>query len=134
MCFGDERDAKYICPGCNIRYSKDLAPLELMTCPLEASCSIIKGDCVGGELKTKRGYYSFLKNKDVVCKMICPNMDKEVEISTKDKRRIRGKIQRTFKTTVSCPGEHVSLIQELGDYKYEYEDVLLSEIVSMKVL
>lgn len=61
-------------------------------------------------------------------------MDKEVEISTKDKRRIRGKIQRTFKTTVSCPGEHVSLIQELGDYKYEYEDVLLSEIVSMKVL
>ena len=31
----------------------------------------------------KRPYYSFLKNKEVICKMICPHMGTEVEIKTR---------------------------------------------------
>jgi DNA-directed RNA polymerase subunit RPC12/RpoP len=83
MCFGDERDAKYICTNCRIEYSKDITPLEYISCPLEASNTIIKGDCINGELRTKRPYYSFLKNKEVICKMICPHMGTEVEIKTR---------------------------------------------------
>jgi hypothetical protein len=31
----------------------------------------------------QRPYYSFLKNKEVICKMICPHMGTEVEIKTR---------------------------------------------------
>lgn len=132
MCYGDERDAQFRCDKCDIKYTKDLIPLELMSCPLEASNAIIRGDCIDGELRTKRSFYRFLRNKDVSCKMICPNVGKEVEIKTKNNKIIKGKILRTFKTTVSCPGEHVLLIRELERYKYEYEDVPLVEIASVK--
>lgn len=131
LCFGDERDAKYKCEKCGSIYKRDLTPLELMKCPLEASGSIIKGDCVNGELKEQRACYSLLKNRDVVCKMICPNIGKSVAINTKDGRTIKGQILRTFKTTVDCRGEHVTLVRKQG-FETEYEDILLEDICSVK--
>ena len=132
LCFSDERDAKYKCEKCGSIYKRDLTPLELMKCPLESSGSIMKGDCVDGDLKNVRAYYNLLENKDVVCKMICPNIGKSVVINTKDGRTIKGDILRTSKMTVDCRGEHVSLVCKIAEFNSEYENVLIEDICSVK--
>ena len=134
LCFGDERDAKFICPKCGIEYMNDMSVIEYMTCPLESSGAILKGDCINKEIIHKRKYYKYLEHKDVICNLVCPNVGKEVIIRTKDGKVITGEILRTHLTSVRIEEEHLSVKRKIAEFKYESEDVLLEDIASIEAV
>ena len=131
MCFMDDRDPTFVCPKCHGEFMENLERIKLIPCPLEASNAIREDECRKYELLENREHYELLENREVICDMICPFIGKQVRITTKRGDTIEGKLGRTFRYTVSTPGNHVIVFKERDKYHSDVIDVYISDIVSI---
>ena len=116
MNFGDERDTSYICTICNTKYTENLSPIKLISCPLEASNTIFAHECKQYELLKSKNYYHLLDESEKICTLICPNINKEATIILSSGEKIIRKLTRTFKHSVDCPYNHLIIYKNSNTY------------------
>ncbi|MDO4544958.1 MAG: hypothetical protein Q4C25_02275 [Bacillota bacterium] len=134
MTFGDDRSGKYFCKNCQMELSENLKPIELITCPLEASGAIFKNECRNYELLVSKRNYNLLDNRELICDTVCPAIGKSVRIVLKTGGLVEGKLLRSYRYSVSCPGNHLMLEKKLAEFSSEYIDVMISDIKCMEII
>jgi len=133
MCFGDDRDPIFRCNHCRKDFNEELKYIRLISCPLEASNYITKGECGNYELLSSKEGYELLDEREMICNEICPAMNQLVTIKTKDGCEYKGILQGTWRKFVdSNPKSEIQLLQVDREKNVEDIEIEISNVKSIR--